>query len=60
MTEHKFVEVGDRVQDPMDGTFREVTAITEENIYFADGGCMGPDEITRDTRILLPSESVPA
>lgn len=50
------VQAGDAVQDPLDGTYRKVTAIRGNTIHFADGGVMGLDEITRDTRILLPSE----
>lgn len=53
---HKYVEVGDRVQDPMDGAVRLVTRITGDSVHFADGGVMAANEITRETRVLLPSE----
>ena len=54
------VHTGDRVQDPMDGTWRTVARLdlAENTAHMADGGCMSIDEAGRCEK-RLPSESLP-
>ena len=45
MSNYVSVEPGDHVKDRLDGLRpRKVDYVTEEEIYFTDGGCMGRDE----------------
>ena len=52
------VHVGDRVLDPLDGQWREVTKVTGLAVVFADGGTMGIRE-AQEADKRLPSESQP-
>lgn len=51
------IEPGDRVRDPLDdGRIREVLFVDPlGDVYMADGGVMGIDEITE---VFLPSEEI--
>ena len=49
------VREGDRVRDPLDGTWREVVRVEAGTAYMADGGCMGIDECLAG-EIRLPGE----
>ncbi|MDE0227300.1 MAG: hypothetical protein OXJ62_00415 [Spirochaetaceae bacterium] len=57
------VAVGDRVRDPLDGTWREIVGIDGlidgGTCHMADGGCMSLDECTAAEK-RLPSEEVPS
>ena len=57
------VAVGDRVRDPLDGTWREIVGIDGladgGTCHMADGGCMSLDECAA-TEKRLPSEGLPS
>ena len=52
------VHVGDRVLDPLDGQWREVTKVTGLAVVFADGCTMGIRE-AEEAEKRLPSEPLP-
>jgi len=55
------VHTGDRVRDPLDGTWRTVARLdlAENTAHMADGGCMSIDEAGKAEK-LLPGEGVPS
>ena len=57
------VAVGDRVRDPLDGTWREIVGIDGltdgGTCHMADGGCMSVDECAAAEK-RLPSEGLPS
>ena len=57
------VRIGDRVRDPLDGTWREIVGIDGladgGTCHMADGGCMSLDECAAAEK-RLPSEELPS